>query len=344
MSIAPDILNPRMGGYEPIDCEVQDRDTLYILAREDTTQMPAARQRRGGPSEGQMAKRLFVLRLNEPDKPWGLMHLTGLGTSMCAMVHAPQSQIAVMDSHSKVWMKDADSNGFQPRMASRAEGGLQAGGIKRAKSFGAELMACTTNRQLFVRKAPGHWELLGDPMPEPKGLSFEDFDRFDANDLYAVGDPGDVWHFDGTHWRKRRFPSKWGLSAVCCAGDGNVYIAAGTTIFRGRGDQWQRLSTKVQLVFPIQDLVWYEDRLWAGTHRGLLVLEGDHLVVPEDVAHEFQHVGANLAARDGVLLLASTGGAAFRRDGQWTTIFSQYDARTWYANHPGQAWAPPLRA
>lgn len=344
MSIAPEILNPRMGGYEPIDCEVQDRDTLYILAREDVTQMPAARQRRGGPPEGQMAKRLFVLRLNEPERPWGVMHLTGLNTSMCTMVYAPQSQIAVVDSDSKVWMKDPDSNGFQPRMPSRSEGGLKAGGIKRAKSFGAELMACTTNRQVFVRQSAGNWELLGEPMPETEHLSFEDFDRFDADDLYAVGDPGDVWHFDGSQWRKRRFPSKWGLSAVCCAGDGNVYIAAGTTVFRGRGTQWQRLSTKVQLVFPIQDLVWYEGRLWAGTHRGLLVLEGDHLVEPEDVAHEFQHVGANLAVRDGVLLLASTGGAAFKRDGQWTTIFSQYDARTWYANHPGQAWEPPGKA
>ena len=37
MGIAPHLLNPRMAGFIVIDCEVKNRDVVYLLAREDYT-------------------------------------------------------------------------------------------------------------------------------------------------------------------------------------------------------------------------------------------------------------------------------------------------------------------
>ncbi|WP_431264887.1 hypothetical protein ACQ859_05365 [Roseateles chitinivorans] len=344
MSFHPDQLNPRLGGYEVIDCEIKDRGVLYLLMREDVDQMEVHRRGRGGPPEGRMAKRLIGLRLDEPERPVGVAHVAGLGTSHCAMAFAPEGKVAIVDSDSKVWMQSDGGSPFQPRLPFKSEGGVLTGGLSRVRSFGAELIACTTSRQMLVRRGPGDWQFLGDPIPDPgdRAMSFEDFDRFAADDLYAVGAPGDVWHFNGTVWRRCRFPSDWGLSAVCCGGDGNVYIAAGHTIFRGQGDRWERLRTRGTIALPIQDLVWYEDRLWAATHVGLFVLDGDTLRKADEVPNQIY--GHHLAVRDGVMLMGSPYGAAFRRDGEWTQIFSQYDTRTWYAENKDQAWKPVFKA
>ena len=230
-------------------------------------------------------------------------------------------------------------------MPYKSEGGFLRGNMKRVKTFGAELIGCCGARQVFVRKAPAVWEQLGPAIPEaPHGEStgFEDFDQFSPNDMYAVGNPGDVWHFNGTDWRRCSFPSNWGLSAVCCAPDGNVYIAASTVIYRGLGNKWQRLRTKDQITLPIKDLVWYEGQLWATNDYGFWVLQGDHLV-PADVPSGVKVCSGNLAVRDGVMLLAGYGGAAFKRDGQWTEIFHDHEVRQWFENNRDKVWTPPAK-
>ncbi|WP_431259477.1 hypothetical protein ACQ86G_04275 [Roseateles chitinivorans] len=109
----------------------------------------------------------------------------------------------------------------------------------------------------------------------------------------------------------------------------------------GPGDRWERLRTRGTIALPIQDLVWYEDRLWAATHVGLFVLDGDTLRKADEVPNQIY--GHHLAVRDGVMLMGSPYGAAFRRDGEWTQIFSQYDTRTWYAENKDQAWKPVFK-
>ncbi|MFX1682989.1 hypothetical protein PV762_27560 [Mitsuaria sp. CC2] len=343
MSIASEHLLPRMAGFNVIDCAIKNRDILYLLAREDYTQHPGWRDGREAPGEGRLAKRLLSLNLKNPDeKKWGIGHLRGLGASVCGVAFAPEEKVVVLDSTSKAWSPTPGSDGFEGPIPSQFEGGVKRGGFSRARSFGGRLFASSTARQLFVRTAPGKWDLVGEPMPEPDEykISFVDFDGFGPEDLYAVGDPGDIWHLSGQVWKRMKFPSNWGLSAVCCAGDGNVYVAAGDHVFRGLGDKWEKLKTKAQISLPIKDLVWYDGELWATNDYGVWVLKDEGLV-DADVPSGVKVCSGNLATRDGVLLLAGYGGAAYKRDGQWTEIFHDHEVREWLETNRDKVWTPP---
>lgn len=345
MGIAIDTLLPRIAGYNLIDCEVKDREVFYLLGREDYTQRKGWRDSQDAPPEGQLAKRIFVFRPGNPDdKKWGHMHLTGLDTSLCAVTPAPEEKILVVDTDAKVWAQNPKSNGFEPGIPYKGNGGLLAGSVNRAKALQGELLACATQRQLFRRVGPSNWELVGDPIPvseaDFRDCGFHDFDGFSASDIYAAGGSGDLWHFDGKAWRRCKFPSNWGLSAIKCAPDGHVYVAASTVIYRGSGDKWERLKTKDQISLPIKDLVWYMDELWATNDYGLWTLKGDELL-PADVPAGVKVCSGNLATRDGVLLLAGYGGAAFKRDGEWTELFHDHEVREWFKSHRDQVWTPP---
>lgn len=343
MSIAIEHLKPRIAGFNVIDCEIKNRDILYLLAREVYTQHAGWSESRQPPAERSLAKRLIGIGLKNPDdKKFPVTHLTGMGRSLCGVAFQPEEKVVVIDSSSKAWSPAVGSSGMEKPVAMVAEGGIKRGGFSKVKSFGGKLFACNTARQVFVRHAPGVWERVGEEMPEPDQnvLSFVDFDGFSADDLYAVGDPGDIWHFSSGRWQRLKFPSQWGISAVCCGGDGLVYVAAGNQIFRGMGDQWERLKTRVQMSIPIKDMVWWEGQLWATSDDGLWTLKDDGLV-EADVPPGVKVCSGNLAQRDGVLLLAGYGGAAFRRDGAWTEIFHDHEVRAWFQANRDKVWTPP---
>lgn len=346
MGIAIDYLRPRMGGFNVIDCEVKNRDVLYLLAREDYTQHRGWHDMKEPPAEGRLAKRVLGVRLQGSDEQtWSAGNIKGLGTSYCALAATPENKVAVVDIGSKAWVPNPSSNGFEPEILSRANGGILRGAVTRARCFGGNVVIANTARQLFERCGPGAWSLIGPPMEKAVGQTtgFEDFDRFGPDDWYAVGGSGDIWHFDGTVWRCCDFPRDWGLSAVCCAGDGHVYVAAGTVVYRGRGDTWEQLGSPLALTIPLKDLVWYEDRLWATNDYGLWVLDQTGQLVDADVASGVRVCAGNLAVRDGVMLLAGYGGAAYKQGGRWTELFHDYEVRTWFENHRNEVWTPPAR-
>lgn len=331
MSIELASLAPRLTGYNIIDCEVQDRGRMFLLAREDYTQRPTWNEMQEPPGEGRLPKRCVSFRPNDVEgRKYGHVHLTGMMRSICSMAFDPEKKPIVIGIESRVWTPNPDTNGFEPRMDGVVDGGLLAGAVMRARTFGGSLLVATNARQLFVRMAPSQWVLLGPATPvapeEYYKCGFEDFSQFTDDDLYAVGGSGDIWHFNGEHWRQCKFPTDWGLSAVCCAPDGEVYVADSVVIYCGRGDRWKRLRTKGRISLPIKDLVWFEDKIWATNDYGFWVLEGDTLV-EADVPSDVKVCSGNLAVRDGVMLLAGYGGATYKCDGVWTTIFHDFELR-----------------
>ena len=329
MTIELALLAPRISGFNVIDCEVRDSELLYLLAREDYTQRAGWRDSMEPPSEGKLAKRVVGLRLNGPDnKKWGSAHLTGLDTSCFSIAFLPEPKIVVVDVGSKTWAQSTNGDGFEGEIKAKSQGGINRGAVTRARSFGLHHLICNTARQVFRRLGPRQWELVGPPVEKKTGeyTGFEDFDQFNESNMYAAGGEGDLWEFNGQTWRQCAFPTNWGLSAVCCGGDGQVYICAGGgTIYRGRGDRWTRVA-EADFALAFKDMVWYEDQLWCTSDYGLWTFDGKALR-EADVPSGVKICAGNLATRDGVLLVAGYGGAAFKRDGEWTVIFHDYALR-----------------
>lgn len=179
------------------------------------------------------------------------------------------------------------------------------------------------NRGVGKRLGKNDWLHFNDQIPDPpeESNSFDDIDGFGEADIYCVGNAGNVWHFDGQTWRRLDFPCDIDLETVVCAGDGQVYISGeqGAT-FKGRGQHWQQIH-EGSMTLPFKDMVWYEDRVWATSDYGVWHIHNDKVESAELPDHMGTCAG-NLSVADGVLLLAGYGGAACKRDGRWTRIFS----------------------
>ena len=203
-----------------------------------------------------------------------------------------------------------------------ADGNFKRGHIARLKALDGYLYACGGGRAIGKRIDKGQWQsfsqLIPDGYDEGNHTSFHDFDGWGENDIYAVGGLGDVWHFNGQDWRHIPFPSNFPTSAVCCGGDGNVYIATYNGFFMGRDNHWKNIGG-IGTDLPIKDMVWYEDQVWCTNDYGLWTITNGQ-VRRADVPSEVSACAGNLSVGEGVLLLAGLYGAVFKENGEWQTI------------------------
>lgn len=104
--------------------------------------------------------------------------------------------------------------------------------------------AVGTRCAVYRRTAPGTWECIDDGCYRENDFSrgFNAIDGFGVSEVYAVGDQGEIWRYDGRAWQQQASPTNCALNTVVCAGNGTVYVAGALgTIIAGRNDQWRVL-------------------------------------------------------------------------------------------------------
>lgn len=180
--------------------------------------------------------------------------------------------------------------------------------------------ACGMNREVFRRAGEGKWTAMHAPAAEgdDEVAGFEAIDGFGADDIYAVGWEGELWHWQAGSWTQGPSPVNVVLSGVCCAGDGNVYACGQAgTLLRGRGQDWEVLETE-GLMDDFWDLRWFMGRLYVASMSALYELQGDALV-PVDFGRDAPDSCYKLTDAEGVLWsvgqqnICSFDGAAWRR-------------------------------
>jgi hypothetical protein len=119
--------------------------------------------------------------------------------------------------------------------------GNKYGYLSRIRSIGDELYICGYRRQVYRRRGP-RWDLISedilDRRAEGPWNGFESIDGFSENDIYAVGDEGEIWHFDGKSWTQSESPTNVNLADVRCI-DGRVWICGdGGVVLSGSVSEW----------------------------------------------------------------------------------------------------------
>jgi hypothetical protein len=149
-------------------------------------------------------------------------------------------------------------------------------------------------RKVFKRTGVFEWIDLTDPNKHPHlfeelakhkekrgnylgiDTGFSAIDGFSSNDIYAAGDNGDAWHYDGNTWHRLDIPGNFDIKTVTCGGDGNVYFAGYTGgIIKGTIDHWTNIDERGGMV--INETAWFQDKLYLSDERDLYTLEGDVL-------------------------------------------------------------------
>jgi hypothetical protein len=198
-----------------------------------------------------------------------------------------------------------------------------SGNLRKLRAIGDEIFACGMGRVVLKRERAGIWHHLGPPAraDDPDVTGFEDVGGFAEAEMYAVGWGGEIWWRDRGNWQRVDSPTSLNLRALCCAGDGNVYIVGQDgTMLRGRRDDWTLMDTERKE--NLMDVAWFAGHTYVTTDFRILRSSGDKLVVETDFVSPGDRPATCLSmlqARDGLVSLGQKD-VFIRQDGPWKRV------------------------
>ena len=202
----------------------------------------------------------------------------------------------------------ASYNGTTPRIERIPTGGTgnpgkKFGYLSQIRVIDGALFICGYRRQVH-RRDGGQWHLISDPILDRRAEGpwngFESIDGFAQDDLYAVGDDGEIWHFDGATWRACDSPTNQNLADVRCI-DGKAWICGDRGIVLcGDKDGWQVVWDKKAPSENWWSLEHFVGKTYLAGNEFLGVLE-DGQIDEVDVGLKEEITTMVLHARDGVL-------------------------------------------
>ncbi|EDY16767.1 histidine kinase [Chthoniobacter flavus Ellin428] len=182
-----------------------------------------------------------------------------------------------------------------------------------------DLWVATQNARLFVRR-DGAWRLLAPGSDWPGAKAVRVTAGLNGNVWIANGD-GNLVRWDGNAFEPLPLPpdkAKPSIFALLEASDGELWVARGFNVWRGRPGNWRDIpmpaeSGAAQVL--VQDT---QGHIWAGTVGGFLLREENGRfvrVAEEELGPACNGIRALLVAPDGALLIGTQGTGIARWSG-----------------------------
>lgn len=150
------------------------------------------------------------------------------------------------------------------------------GYLAQLRTIGGKLFLCGYRRQVYVRES-GNWLAIGTQILDNKTngpwTGFESIDGFSTRDIYAAGDGGEVWHYDGTTWDQCDVPTNRNISEVRCIGDEVWLCGDGGFVIRGRNDQWDVVWDSDDPSENWWSIEKFQDQIYLAGNELLVVLD-----------------------------------------------------------------------
>lgn len=162
----------------------------------------------------------------------------------------------------------ADSN---PRPETPRTGGIRQVAEIDGMAYAVGLRGC-----VYRYEARKTWRRIDEGLPS--SFDGQAIHGFSADDLYAVGRSGAIWHRSATGWQHVPSPTNATLTSVICAGDGRVYVAGHHgVLLQGGVDGWS-LIEHTATDDTVWDLAWFQGALYASTLNTVYRLQDGRLV------------------------------------------------------------------
>jgi hypothetical protein len=315
-------------GYQIEDVSVRSKTIFYFLCRNKKEAAKAS-----AVSEGDVTKRFTACAIKDGKANAAHWEFEGYVRLIVSATKIPQEKGVCISHDGKVFLSGGGQ--YDREVIPEDKSGPLRGIIIRARMIQGIVYAVGSGRSVYRKRGSNDWESLCLNLPLPtqaeednldksEDMTFGDIDGFSHNDLYAIAGRGVIWHFDGKAWQRIKFPSDILLEAICCAGDGYVYIGAQAgALFRGRSDQWEMIHSG-GMSSPFKDIVWHANQLWCTNDYALWTVADGKLQEIEELPSEIKVCAGNLSAADGVMLMGGAHGAAYHDGTTWHVIFNQY--------------------
>lgn len=128
-----------------------------------------------------------------------------------------------------------------------------------------------TRGAVYSRIGQGKWNCIDEDCYDQENFyrAFNDIDGFSKKEIYAVGELGEIWQYNGKKWKSIVSPTKLNLNAIVCASNGKVYIAGEKgTILVGRNDEWELLEG-IDL-FEFWAVAYFKDNIYLTANERLV--------------------------------------------------------------------------
>lgn len=204
------------------------------------------------------------------------LHWTVASVAVC---HQPEERLIAIGQWGQVHVLGGGVNAEEPGIRDGKLEPRRRGPLREVRAIaGGRAYAVGTSRQCYRREGPGRWRCIdataqaadGKPLTDK---SFESIDGFSDKEVYAVGWDGEIWTWNGKHWRQLQSPTDVALHKVVCAPDGNVYACGKMgVVVKGRGKHWELVGhTATEETF--WGMAAFGDRIYLSTTQGIYVID-----------------------------------------------------------------------
>ncbi|QBE66534.1 hypothetical protein [Pseudoduganella lutea] len=308
-------------GYDIVDVAVLDHRSLHFCLKQAIPLEEASML-----SDADIPTRLVVLYTDRPaGKNCGSIKIDGMTSPRVGVSRPPfprpSGLVAARGWGGDVYPRGGGIEGPLEQIAPR-----KPCITERLKCINGFTYAAVRGRGLYKRVDLGRWVPFDAGLPksgESPKMGFQDIDAFSDDDMYAVGGEGDVWHFDGTSWKRMHFQDKARLATVTCAGDGNVYISGeGGSLWVGAKSRWKPVC-KGNSNVSWNDVLWFQDKLWLASDDDFCHFTSGGI---ERVTHDGGIVPmcGHMDAHNGILVIADLHRVMSFDGSEWRTLVAPY--------------------
>ncbi len=133
-------------------------------------------------------------------------------------------------------------------------------------------------RRIYKRTGVNKWVQLADKAltaGSMENAGFSDIDGFSDKEIYACGDHGDLWSYNGKNWAKEDVPTDANLEKMCCGNDGLIYVTTNRQeLLIGKKSSWRIVEQDISdLLF--EDIANYDSKILISTDETIYELEKD---------------------------------------------------------------------
>lgn len=197
--------------------------------------------------------------------------------------------------------------------------------VRGAAMIGSRPYVCGMARLVYRREEAVGWSRVDQDVFVPrarrkKAVGFHAIAGTDERSIFAVGQYGEIWHFDGRTWTQEESPASVALTQVAVASDGSV-VAAGLvgTVLRGRVGAWEVVADDATEA-DFWGVAEYRGRVYLSSHNGLYLLGHDELEAV-NMGLDGDLTTAYVDAADGVIWSVGQKSLAVSADGElWRLV------------------------
>jgi hypothetical protein len=270
--------------------------------------------------------RLAFLK-NEDD--WYYFDFESVVYSVCLLIqptHPPSLNFFALGRDGKVLLIASKSHPIFEEIPDAGTGPNKYGYVTDIQEIGGEIYVCGASGQIYQRTKMG-WihrdQGLLEPLPfKLPRLFLNSIDGTATDDIYAVGNEGYIFHFNGKQWRNVSFETNLNLLSVKCINPDEVYICGQNGLMLGGNHNgWRILIDPDEVdIEELYDIEVFENKIYLSSESGLMIYNRKDIQSVDTGLNPPLIDTSSLSARDGILWSIGGEDLAYYNGKQWRRV------------------------